>query len=506
MRLHVRFRDKLPLVLAALLCASASAFATASLSTYLDLAEVAAPSVSAAGSSRLYADSTAHAIKVSSNGGAFGAIPVDGGNSLGATLTLGTNDAQSVALESSGTTRVTLTATTLTSTLPITLPVGATTATSVNFASDPNTGLYSPGADSCALVTGGTARFTLSTSAMTTTLPLRGQAGTAGAPAVSFSGDTDTGLYNTANVLLFSAGGTAIANVSATGVQVTSGAFTAVGTGGAGSEKFGLSCDAGGPNSVALGYNSQTSGAQGGALVVGHTSTSNGLYATSLGSQTSATGDATTAVGGGVVVTGAQSTGLGTGATTSTATYAVALGAYSSATGSGAIAIGGNYPQAAHASSIAIGADAVAGGANQAKFGSSANYLSAFAVAGGANGQVWTDGVATELVTLSTSGTTTDTSVNLLPADSIIYAVTTYVTTTISGGGVASYSIGDPTTGTRFASGVTPLTAGSTKVGLGAPCSAQATAAKVRITASATPSAGQVRVTVHYRTFTPAGS
>lgn len=224
----MKLRDRLPLVLAALLCASASAFGAVSLSTFFALGETSAPSVSGASEARFYADSATHALRVSANGGAYSAVPVDGGNSLGATLTLGTNDVQSLALESSGTTRVTLTATTLTSTLPITLPVGATTATSVNFTSDPNTGLYSPGADSCALVTGGTARFTLSTTAMTTTLPLRGQDGTASAPSLSFSGDTNCGVFRaTTDVLGFSTAGSERARINAAG-ELLLGTSTAI--------------------------------------------------------------------------------------------------------------------------------------------------------------------------------------------------------------------------------------------------------------------------------------
>lgn len=502
----MRLRPQFPLILAVLFCATASAFATASLSTFLALGEISAPSVSGAGEARLYADSTAHALKVSENGGAFAAVPVDGGNSLGASLTLGTNDAQSLILETQGTTRVTLGTASLVSTFPITLPTGSVSATSVQFTSDPNTGLYSPGADSLGLVTGGTARLTMSTTSIQTTLPIRGQAGTVSAPAVSFSSDSDTGLYNTANVLLFSAGGTAICNVSATGLAVTSGVFTCPGSAGAGTEKFGLGCDAAATNSVAGGYSCTTSGASGGPVVWGWGSSSSGLYATCVGAQSNATGDATTAIGGGVVVSGAQSTALGTGSTTATATLAVALGAYATASGTGSIAIGGNTPQATFGGDIALGASAVTDAANQLKIGSAAYFIAQEKVVAGGDGQGWTDGVTTELLTLSTSGTTTDTAANLLPADSIIYAVTVRVVTTISGGGVASYSVGDSGSGTRFASAVTPITAGSTKVGLGAPCSAQASAAKVRITTSATPSAGAVRITVHYRTFTPPAS
>lgn len=157
----------------------------------------------------------------SSAGGAYAALALNGGNTLGAALTLGTNDAQDLALETSGTTRLTMTTTTLTSTLPATLPVGATTACSVNFTSDPNTGVYSPGADQVALVTGGTARFTLSTTVMTTTLPLRGQDGSVTAPALSFSGDTNTGVYRVgADQLATTVGGVQAQAWTSTGTQI----------------------------------------------------------------------------------------------------------------------------------------------------------------------------------------------------------------------------------------------------------------------------------------------
>lgn len=281
----MRFRDKLPLVLAALLCVSASAFATASLSTYLDLGEIAAPSVSGAGTVRLYADATGHNVQVSANGGAFspavtaaslssfgvssitgtanqvnasgsiGAITLSLPQSIatssaptfaGATLSAQTNaalgtagapaysftgdlntglfssGADTVDLSTGGTSRLTLTTTTLTSTLAITHPAGSTTTCAVNFASDPNTGVYSPGADQVALVTGGTARFTLSTSAMTTTLPARGQDGSVSAPAFSFSADTNVGLYRpTTDQLAATAGGVQAQLWTATGTQLS---------------------------------------------------------------------------------------------------------------------------------------------------------------------------------------------------------------------------------------------------------------------------------------------
>ncbi len=126
------------------------------------------------------------------------------------------------------------------------------------------------------------------------------------------------------------------------------------------------------------------------------------------------------------------------------------------------------------------------------------------------HGSKWVRGVMEELLTLSTVGATTNTASNLLPADAIIEAVTTRVTTTISGGGVANFSIGDSTTAARFSASTTGLTAGSTRVGIAhwsgavstlATGPSQAAAASVRITCDATPTAGVIRITVFYRRF-----
>lgn len=128
----------------------------------------------------------------------------------------------------------------------------------------------------------------------------------------------------------------------------------------------------------------------------------------------------------------------------------------------------------------------------------------------GTHGEQWFRGVLTETLTLSTGGATTNTVNNLLPADAIIEAVVTRVITTISGGGVANFAIGDSTTAARFSASTTGLTAGSTRVGLAHMSGAvttlatgptQAAAATVRITCDATPTAGVIRVTVYYMRF-----
>lgn len=123
----------------------------------------------------------------------------------------------------------------------------------------------------------------------------------------------------------------------------------------------------------------------------------------------------------------------------------------------------------------------------------------------GANGEQWVHGSSTELLTLSTSGTTTDTSANLLPANSIIEAVVARVTTTITT--ATNWKLGDPTTAGRFTAADAVMTANETQVGLvhidqvGAAGPRQTAAAKVRVTTTGTPGAGAIRITVFYRQF-----
>lgn len=123
-----------------------------------------------------------------------------------------------------------------------------------------------------------------------------------------------------------------------------------------------------------------------------------------------------------------------------------------------------------------------------------------------ANGAALTIGSATELLTLSTVGLTTDTTANLLPANAIILAVDCRITTTITT--TTNWAVGDGTTSARFSSANATLTAGTVSVGLNhmqgsvatdAAGPVQTTAAKVRITCTGSnPGAGVIRITVHY--------
>ena len=122
------------------------------------------------------------------------------------------------------------------------------------------------------------------------------------------------------------------------------------------------------------------------------------------------------------------------------------------------------------------------------------------------HGGHWVRGVQSELVTLSTVGATTDTVNQLLPANAIIEAAATYVTTAISGGGVTSFRVG------KTAGGASDLCATST--GIAATSSqvcfnaitlgttVQAAADTVRITTlGGIPTQGVLRVVVWYRRF-----
>ncbi len=149
--------------------------------------------------------------------------------------------------------------------------------------------------------------------------------------------------------------------------------------------------------------------------------------------------------------------------------------------------------------------------------GSAFAAVSGGATLSGANGQSFALFTSTELLTLSTSGTTTDTSANLLPANSIIMAVTGTVTTTITT--ATDWKLGDPTTAGRFSAADSTMTAAENvpktsfppvQIGTGVASATtgvyQAAAAKVRVTTTGTPGAGAIRITVYGFTLVNATS
>lgn len=131
----------------------------------------------------------------------------------------------------------------------------------------------------------------------------------------------------------------------------------------------------------------------------------------------------------------------------------------------------------------------------------------------GANGDLMTFTHTEEQLTLSTTGTTTDTTANLLPANAIIDAVVFRITTTITT--ATTVAIGDATTPTRFSStgsgtpcGAANLSATATGICFfqadqtGAAGPRQTAAAKIRVTTDVNPGAGVIRLVVYYHTWT----
>lgn len=124
-----------------------------------------------------------------------------------------------------------------------------------------------------------------------------------------------------------------------------------------------------------------------------------------------------------------------------------------------------------------------------------------------------TIGCNEETITLSTVGTTTDTTATFLPANSIILGVSGTVLTTITASGTG-WKLGDATTTGRFSANNTTLTAGTATTELvhfagvittTAAGPTQAAAAACRITiAGGNPGAGVIRVTCWFLKFTPA--
>ena len=95
---------------------------------------------------------------------------------------------------------------------------GSASAPAITATGDTNTGVYFPAADQIGFATNGSVRLTLTTSQFTATLPWRGQAGTAAAPALSTSGDTNTGvLFPAADTVALATGGSERLRISSAG-------------------------------------------------------------------------------------------------------------------------------------------------------------------------------------------------------------------------------------------------------------------------------------------------
>lgn len=77
----------------------------------------------------------------------------------------------------------------------VSFPTGSQGAPSFTFTGNTNTGIFSSGTNTINLTTNGTSRVSIDTTSLTTNLPLYLANGTVGAPSLTFSSDTVSGLY-----------------------------------------------------------------------------------------------------------------------------------------------------------------------------------------------------------------------------------------------------------------------------------------------------------------------
>ena len=110
---------------------------------------------------------------------------------------------------------------------------GSASVPSHSFSTDTNTGLYSIGADQIGASTGGTLRLTLSTTALTSTLPIYTPVGTTSVPSIGSSGDTNTGIsFFDTDRILFLTGGNELARMNTSAMLIGQIALSNPGVGG----------------------------------------------------------------------------------------------------------------------------------------------------------------------------------------------------------------------------------------------------------------------------------
>lgn len=409
----MRFRDRLPLVLVVLVALVASARAGASLSTYLDLDETSAPSLAGAGVVRLYASSSDHTVKISANGGAFStsitaanlsaslpsSVLLDGGNTTGATVTLGTNDAQSLALESNNTARLTVSTTAITAALGATWATGGSYSTSAPEILGPtDAGLFlsagSATAGNPVTLTGGAATGATAAGSITGTA---GQSATGTAGAITWTagaGGSSSGNGGIASLI----GGAGTASNATGGVsRLVGGAGQGSAAGGAAQVTGGAggATGAGGAITITAGAGGATSGAAGAITLAGGTpvsgagggitlTASNGVASNNVGGTLS--GTAGNAVGSGTAGSVTWTAGRSVTGTAGAATVTAGQGGSTSGAGGIAGLVGG----AGAAGNAAGGVARVIGGAGQGSAAGGAAQLT-----GGAGGATGAGGALT---------------------------------------------------------------------------------------------------------------
>lgn len=100
----------------------------------------------------------------------------------------------------------------------VTVAAGAVGTPSLTTAGDTNTGVYFPAAETVSVATNGVQRLTVDTAATTSTLPVALPAGTETAPALTKTGDLNTGAwFPGADILAFSTAGVERLRIAADG-------------------------------------------------------------------------------------------------------------------------------------------------------------------------------------------------------------------------------------------------------------------------------------------------
>jgi len=113
-----------------------------------------------------------------------------------------------VGLSAGGTLRLSISDTIITAVLPIRGVDGSAAAPGFSFTGDTDNGIYLSAADTVGVSAGGTLRFSVSGTIVTSTLPVYGANGSAAAPSYTLTADSDTGMYREdADKLGFATGG-----------------------------------------------------------------------------------------------------------------------------------------------------------------------------------------------------------------------------------------------------------------------------------------------------------
>jgi len=103
------------------------------------------------------------------------------------------------------------------------LAQGSATAPSLGYSGDSSTGIYQPASSQVAITLAGVQRVLFATTGITSTVPVLGPLGSVGAPAYSFSSDTNTGMWSAgADILTWSVGGVAGMQLQASQVTLAS--------------------------------------------------------------------------------------------------------------------------------------------------------------------------------------------------------------------------------------------------------------------------------------------